>query len=130
MTLEEMREQHPDLVAQIEQQAAADAVTRERDRIKAIDSIAASVADIQLIQDAKYGENACTAEQLALQAMQKQAALGAKHLKDAAADNADSGASNVGAAPNGGGEGTEADDRAKIDAIVSIYNTTKNGGKK
>ena len=130
MTLEEMRAQHPDLVAQIEQQAAANAVTQERARIEAIDSIAASVGDAQLVRDAKFGENACTAEQLALKAMQKQAALGAKHLKDAAADNADSGAANVGAAPNGGEEGSETDDKAKVDAIVSIYNTTKNGGKK
>ena len=62
--------------------------------------------------------------------MQKQAALGAKHLKDAATDNADSGAADVGAAPNGGEEGSETDDKAKVDAIVGIYNTTKNGGKK
>lgn len=32
--------------------------------------------------------------------------------------------------PNGGEEGSEADDKAKVDAIVGIYNTTKNGGKK
>ena len=130
MTLEEMRAQHPDLVAQIEQQAVANAIAQERARIEAIDSIAASVGDAQLVRDAKYGENTCTAEQLALKAMQKQAALGAKHLKDAALDNADSGAGQVGAAPNGGEEGSETDDKAKVDAIVSIYNTTKNGGKK
>ena len=115
MTLEEMRAQHPDLVAQIEQQAVANAIAQERARIEAIDSIAASVGDAQLVRDAKYGESTCTAEQLALKAMQKQAALGAKHLKDAA---------------NGGEEGSEADDKAKVDAIVGIYNTTKNGGKK
>ena len=130
MTLEEMRAQHPDLVAQIEQQAVANAIAQERARIEAIDSIAASVGDAQLVRDAKYGESTCTAEQLALKAMQKQAALGAKHLKDTANDNAESGAANVGAAPNGGEEGSEADDKAKVDAIVGIYNTTKNGGKK
>ena len=42
MTLEEMRAQHPDVVAQIEQQAAETARTQERARIEAIDSIAAS----------------------------------------------------------------------------------------
>ena len=132
MTLEEMRAQHPDLVAQIEQQAAANAITQERARIEAIDSIAASVGDAQLVRDAKYGENTCTAEQLALKAMQKQAALGAKHLKDAKADNDESGAAGVGAAPNGGEEGSENDDKAKVDAIVGLYNSTKsqNGGKK
>ena len=69
---------------------------------------------------------------LALKAMQKQAALGAKHLKDAKADNDESGAAGVGAAPNGGEEGSESDDKAKVDAIVGLYNSTKsqNGGKK
>ena len=132
MTLEEMRAQHPDVVAQIEQQAAETARTQERARIEAIDSIAASVGDAQLVRDAKYGETPCTAEQLALKAMQKQAALGAKHLKDAKADNDESGAAGVGAAPNGGEEGSESDDKAKVDAIVGLYNSTKsqNGGKK
>lgn len=132
MTLEEMRAQHPDVVAQIEQQAAETARTQERARIEAIDSIAASVGDAQLVRDAKYGEAPCTAEQLALKAMQKQAAIGAKHLKDAKADNDESGAAGVGAAPNGGEEGSENDDKAKVDAIVGLYNSTKsqNGGKK
>ena len=132
MTLEEMRAQHPDVVAQIEQQAAETARTQERARIEAIDSIAASVGDAQLVRDAKYGETPCTAEQLALKAMQKQAALGAKHLKDAKADNDESGAAGVVAAPNGGEEGSESDDKAKVDAIVGLYNSTKsqNGGKK
>lgn len=130
MTLEEMRAQHPDLVAQIEQQAAETARMQERARIEAIDSITASVGDLQLVRDAKYGDEPCTAEQLALKAMQKQAALGAKHLKDVIDDNADSGVTNIGSAPNGGEEGSETDDKAKVNAIVSIYNTTKNGGKK
>ena len=114
------------------QQAAETARTQERARIEAIDSIAASVGDAQLVRDAKYGETPCTAEQLALKAMQKQAALGAKHLKDAKADNDESGAAGVGAAPNGGEEGSENDDKAKVDAIVGLYNSTKsqNGGKK
>lgn len=136
MTLEEMKTQYPDLVAQIEQQAATaastKAITEERARLKAIESIEASVGDPKLVNDAKYGDEPCTAEQLALKAMQKQAALGTKHLADAAADNKDSGAAGVGAAPNGGEEGTETDDKAKVDAIVSIYNATKTnkGGKK
>lgn len=133
MTLEEMKAQHPELVAQIEQQAAAaaraEAITQERERLQAIESIEASVGDAQLVHDAKYGENPCTAEQLALKAMQKQAALGTKHLADVVADSKGSGAADVGAAPNGGEEGSENDDKAKVDAVVSIFNATK-GGKK
>lgn len=136
MTLEEMRAQHPDLVAQIEHQAAdaarTEAIAQERERLQAIESIEASVGDAQLVRDAKYGETPCTAEQLALKAMQKQAALGTKHLADTAADSKDSGAAGVSAAPNGGEEGSETDDKAKVDAIVGIYNATKTskGGKK
>ena len=136
MTLEEMRAQHPDLVAQIERQAAeaarTDATTQERARIEAIESIEASVGDSKLVHDAKYGDESCTAEQLALKAMQKQAALGTKHLADAAADAKESGATGVSAAPNGGEEGSETDDHAKVDAIVNLYNATKTnkGGKK
>ena len=136
MTLEELKAQYPELTAQIEHQASetarTEAVTQERERLQAIESIEASVGDAQLVHDAKYGETPCTAEQLALKAMQKQAALGKKHLKDTAADNKDSGAADVNAVPNSGEEGSETDDKARVDAIVGIYNTTKTnkGGKK
>ena len=129
MNLEEMRAQYPELVAQIEQQAAAtartEAIAQERERLQAIESIEASVGDAQLVREAKYGENPCTAEQLALKAMQRQAALGTQHLANVAADNAASGVVAVVAAPNGGEEGTEVDDKAQVDAIVNIYKTTK-----
>ena len=80
--------------------------------------------------DYAIAETQAQVESTSQQLSEKQAALGAKHLKDTANDNAESGAANVGAAPNGGEEGSEADDKAKVDAIVGIYNTTKNGGKK
>lgn len=133
MTLEEMKAQHPELVAQIERKATAaakaEAAAQERERIQAIESIAASVGDAQLVHDAKYGDNPCTAEQLALKAMQKQAALGTKYLADVEADSKSSGTGQVSAAPNGGEEGSEGDDKARVDAVVSIFNATK-GGKK
>lgn len=100
-TTEELRAAEPQLVSQIEAEAAAPAVAQaiadERERLQAIDEIAAVIGDAELVQSAKYGENACTAEQLALRAMQAQAALGATHLENAAADNAASGAQKVAA---------------------------------
>ena len=129
MNMEQLKAQHPELVAQIEREAAetarSEAIAQERERLQAIESIEASVGDAQLVRDAKYGENPCTAEQLALKAMQKQAALGTKHLADVKADNAASGAGDVGAAPNGGEAGSETDDKAKVDAIVNLYKATK-----
>lgn len=130
MTLEEMKSQYPDLIAGLEQQAAETAREQERSRIREIDSIAAGVRDAQLVEEAKYGENACTAEQLALRAMRKQAALGAQHLRDRAIDYEESGADKIGAAPNGGTQDRRESEKEKVDAIVGIYNTAKNGGKK
>lgn len=96
---EELRTAEPQLVSQIEAEAAdravAQAVADERARQRAIDEIAAVVGDDQLVQEAKYGKNPCTAEQLALRAMQAQAALGEEHLENVAADNAASGAQKV-----------------------------------
>lgn len=127
MTMEEMKAQYPELVAQLEQQSACVAIAKEHERLKAIESIAASVGDAQLIQEAKYGENPCTAEQLALKAMQKQAALGAQHLANTAADYSCSGAANVGATPNSGEETGKNDNKAKVDSIVNLYQSTKGG---
>ena len=129
MTAAELRAQHGDIIAQIEREAAetarTNAIAEERARLQAIEEIEASVGDAQLIADAKYGEKPMTAEQLAFAAMKKQAALGTKHLNDVKADNDDSGAAGVGAAPNGGEEGSENDDKAQVDAIVNIYKSTK-----
>lgn len=129
MTAAELRAQHGDIIAQIEREAAdaarTNAIAEERARLQAIDEIEASIGDAQLIADAKYGEKPMTAEQLALAAMKKQAALGTKHLNDVKKDNKDSGAAGVGAAPNGGEEGSETDDAAQVDAIVNLYKSTK-----
>ena len=136
MTIEELRAAHPELVAQIEQdarnaaqtQADAQAVTAERERLAAIDSIAASIPDQQLVNDAKYGENRCTAQELCFRVMQQSAAAGQQFLTNYAADGAASGVQDVGAAPNGGaGVGKQEQDAADIQAVVNAYNKTKGG---
>ena len=135
MTIEEMRAAHPEVVAQIEQNARnaqaeenANAVRAERERLAAIDSIAASIPDQQLVHDAKYGENPCTAQELCFRVMQQSAASGQQFLANYAADGAASGTANVGAAPNGGAPaGKQEQDAAAIAAVVSAYNNTKGG---
>lgn len=138
MTIEEMRAAHPEIVAQIEQdarnaaqtQANADAVTAERQRIEAIDSIAASIPDQQLVHDAKYGDNPCTAQELCFRVMQQSAASGQKFLTNYQADGAASGTGDVGAAPNGGAPvNKQEQDAADIQAVVNAYNTAKGGNK-
>ena len=136
MTLEELKAQEPDLVSQIEQaatnaakaQASADAVTAERQRLADIDSIAASIPDPQLVHDAKYGDNPCTAQELCFRVMQQSAASGQNFLANYEKDGAASGVGDVGAAPNGGaGVNQEEQDAADIQAVVAAYNQTKGG---
>ena len=138
MTIEEMRAAHPEVVAQIEQaavnaaqtQVTTDAVTAERQRLEAIDSIAASIPDQQLVHDAKYGDSPCTAQELCFRVMQQSAASGQQFLANYQADGAASGAGNVGSAPNGGAPvNNQEQDQADIAAVVAAYNKTKGGTK-
>lgn len=137
MTLEELKAQEPDLVSQIEQAAVGaataqttDAVTAERQRLAAIDSIAASIPDQKMVHDAKYGDNPCTAQELCFRVMQQSAAAGQQFLANYTADGAASGAADVGAAPNGGAPSTQTEqDAADIQAVVAAYNQTKGGAK-
>lgn len=138
MTIEEMRTAHPELVAQIEQdarnaaqtQANADAVATERQRIEAIDSIAASIPDQKLVHDAKYGDNPCTAQELCFRVMQQSAASGQQFLANYQADGVASGTGDVGAAPNGGAPVNKNEqDAADIQAVVAAYNNAKGGSK-
>ncbi len=77
MTLEELKAQHPELVAQIEQEA----VTADRNRIKEIEEIQDTIGDAEMIAEAKFTKptNAAT---LALAAIKKQAALGTSFLQN------------------------------------------------
>ena len=119
MSIEELREKYPELVSQVEAEALASAdhteavnaaVQNERDRLAGIDEVA-SLFPSDLVQEAKYGENPCTAAELALKAAQKAAKAGSKFLADAKADTADSGTDKVGAAPAG-----EEEDKPMTDA--------------
>ena len=127
-TVEELRNAAPELVAQIENAARADAVRDERARLQGIEEIAASVGDAALVAAAKFGENPMNAAQLALAAMKQQAAIGAQVMAGMAADAAASGAAAVGAAPNGTpkSEAEQATEAAKN--AVTLYNRIKKGG--
>jgi|GEM_PF-5960815 len=72
--LEELRKVNPELAAKIESEVKAailqksidEAVAEERKRIQEIDEIADAINDNELVREAKYGEKACTAQELAL----------------------------------------------------------------
>ena len=128
MNIDELRAKNPDLLDEIIKQAKKD----ERERIEAIDSIAAGIRDSDLVNAAKYGADMCTAEQLALKALQKQSALCRNHLENMRADAAASGSAEIGVKPNGGTakDDNALDDQQQIDRIVETYNKIKNGVKK
>lgn len=129
MTLEQLKNQHPDLVKQIEDAAketvdtttaVQDATKEERQRIKDIESIEASIADKKLVEDAKYGENPMSAKDLAFAAMQKQALLGNTFLQNMQDDNETSGVDGVHADPNK--DDKKAKDEADMAAVLNAVN--------
>ena len=79
MTEKELRAKHGDVIAQIEQAAAAaaraTAIAEERERLQAIEEIEGTIDDKQLVRDAKFGANPMTAPQLAAEIMKRQAAV-------------------------------------------------------
>ena len=149
MTLKEFREQRPEAAAQLEAEARAavqnagdttpapttpvaeqtDPVQAERQRIQDIDAIA-GMFDTETVAEAKYGEHACTAQEMAYRAAQKAAKSGSKFLAAMEADTADSGAQDV---PGTDGGGKEADPEspeamlAQAKADVAAYNAMKEG---
>lgn len=106
--LEELRAENPELAQSVMAEARAEvaananadveaAVKAERDRLQEIDSIA-SIYDDEMVNAAKYGDKACSAQELAFRAAQQAAQKGQKFLDDMKEDGASSNASKVPAA--------------------------------
>ena len=115
MTEQELRAQYPEIVAQVEANARAAgnseavnaAVQAEQQRIREIDDVACLYSE-EMVREAKYGEKACTAQELTYRAAKEAAKKGGQVLKDLETDTKASGAEGVGAAPppaEGGEEG-------------------------
>lgn len=122
MTFDELRTQEPDLVTQIQNEAVA----IERQRMKDIDSIAASIPDQEMVNEAKYGENSCTAQELSFRVLQNSAKEGRNFLSQMESDSEQSGVNNVGAAPNSGDANSDDEkDAVELKNIVNLYNSMK-----
>lgn len=74
--------------------AVSAAVQAEQKRIQEIDAVAA-LYDADTVQAAKYGKNACTAQEMTYRAAQKAAQQGKKFLGDLENDTKTSGAQGV-----------------------------------
>lgn len=120
--VDELRAAYPDLAAQIENDARNAGAEQERARIQGIEAIEAAVGDKNMVQAAKFGDTRMTAEQLALKAMQAQAAIGVTMLGKMDADAKASGTAAVGASPNAGAEDPkEAEEAEAINMIVGTH---------
>lgn len=130
---EQLRAAYPEFAASLENAAAEraqeglqeqirNAVAAERERIRGIDEIAASVNDAALIDEAKY-DKPMTAEQLAFQAMKKQAQLGNAMLGGMKADAEASNTSQVAGQPAENPE--EAEAREMQQAMINFANAGK-----
>ena len=133
MTEQELRVQHPELVAQIEsaamERARTEAAAAERKRIQDIESIEAQIADKSLIDAAKYGEKPCDAAQLAPMAMRRNAQLGQTFLNGLEKDVEASGTQTVASVPNGGNPDEGESETAKLMANAFAAYKAMKGGK-
>ena len=114
MTREEFKAQYPDMYAEIvaeatanSTQASADAVAAERQRIAGIDEIA-GLYSAEAVDSAKYGENACTAGELALRMAKEASKKGVSFMQSVIDDNRASGTQDV---PSATAEPTPTDGR-------------------
>lgn len=96
--IEELRNEYPDLVAQIEAAAATIAVANERARMQDIDAVA-SLFSNELVTEAKYGEKPCSAQELTYRAAVEATKQGSAFMKGIIADNQVSGVEEVSATP-------------------------------
>ena len=126
MNLQELKEAYPELVNQIEEEATAAACTNtdnavkealeaDRARMRDIDSIAAQIGDPELVHKAKY-EEPMSAADLALKAMQAQAALGEAYMAGRAEDTQAS--DSITGELNGGMEDTVAQDEKHLAELI------------
>lgn len=121
MNLEELKNSEPKLVDEI----AQNEIKKERERIQAIEKISAVIADQELINEAKFGANACSAQELSFRAMEKMAEKNKEVLNNMEEDSKKSGAPKVDAAHNGGTDLEETSD----DDIVAVVNAYKGDEK-
>ena len=103
-TIDELRNENPELCRQLEQAASEQASQNERHRLSEIDEVA-NLFDPTLVREAKYGDTACDARELAFRAAKAAAAQGRAFLTNLQNDNETSGAQGVEAVPGASASG-------------------------
>lgn len=135
-TIEELRKENPELVAQLvsAERAAerADAIQAEQKRLQEIDELA-GLFSADLVREAKYGEKACSAQELSYRAAVDAAKNGKQFLAKMTADAKESNTDAVPAAPAHDPEPKEAEpktDQEKEEAAkAAVKKIFHKGGK-
>ena len=115
---EEEKEQEEEKANVSEVEIANSAREAERKRIQEIEAIAGSI-DADLVQEAKFGNSACDAKELALRAMQRENEKANQALDKLQSDNEDSKVNEVGS------EAAKADDPSELQTKTDIENSVK-----
>ena len=115
---EEEKEQEEEKANVSEVEIANSAIEAERKRIQEIEAIAGSI-DADLVQEAKFGNSACDAKELALRAMQRENEKANQALDKLQSDNEDSKVNEVGS------EAAKADDPSELQTKTDIENSVK-----
>ena len=115
---EEEKEQEEEKANVSEVEIANSAREAERKRIQEIEAIAGSI-DADLVQEAKFGNSACDAKELALRAMQRENEKANQALDKLQSDNEDSKVNEVGS------EAAKADDPSVLQTKTDIKNSVK-----
>lgn len=97
-SVEELRVENPELVSQLEAAARTEAVQAEQSRLREIDEVA-NLFNAELVNEAKYGANACTAAELTYRAAKEASKKGGAFLAAMEQDAEKSGAKEVPAIP-------------------------------
>ena len=114
MTLEEAMAKNPELKEELDnllKEAEAKGVTGERNRLKELDAISASVAQ-EALNNAKYGEKPLDAKECAYQAMLDDKIKMSAYMQNTVSDAEESGVNNVGILPEDSEVSNEADELA------------------
>lgn len=131
MTLEEVRAQHPEVSAEIDQlisNARTEGATEERNRMQEIDDISASVP-ADMVLDAKY-TNPCSAQELSLRVLKDSAKKGESYMESAIKDSKSSGVEEVKEEPQDVVKEDPTDEDDKLaDIAARIANRGRKAGK-
>ena len=116
---EEEKKEEPANVSEVE--IANSAIEAERKRIQEIEEIAGTI-DEDLVQEAKFGNSACDAKELALRAMQRESEKSKQALENLQKDVQDSKVNEVSSEPGKSDEPTKQEmDKEIKDSVKAMF---------